>query len=334
MTELSPEFSAAFLARAGARRQLRFDAFVDLALYDPRVGYYRRERARVGYGPGTDFFTASTSGPVFGELIAAAAIQLLGGEDPRAYTFIEVGAESEGGILRGVSHPFGAARTIRVGETLEVDSRSVLFSNELLDAQPFRRVRFLEGVWQELGVEWHDGKLRECLFGAFDPPSSGPVPALPASVATGYTVDLPLAAARMTDLLVRGHWTGLFLAFDYGKSWRELVEAAPAGTARAYHRHQQSNDLLAQPGEQDLTCHVCWDWISAALQTHGFHDITLETQESFFVRHAEAYLAPAIAADAGRLTPRKQSLLQLLHGGHLGQKFQVVWGRREGRERG
>lgn len=114
----SAEFLAAFRDRAGAGGALSFAAFMELALYDPAVGYYRQDRPRVGYGPGTDFFTASTSGPIFGELIAAAATQLLPGREPRDFTFVEIGAEPGGGVFSGVSHPFGAVRTVRLTDPL------------------------------------------------------------------------------------------------------------------------------------------------------------------------------------------------------------------------
>ena len=45
---LDPAFAAAFARAAGPARVLRFDAFMALALYDPDLGYYRRDRARVG----------------------------------------------------------------------------------------------------------------------------------------------------------------------------------------------------------------------------------------------------------------------------------------------
>jgi SAM-dependent MidA family methyltransferase len=50
----------------------------------------------------------------------------------------------------------------------------------------------------------------------------------------------------------------------------------------------------------------------------------VEAQETFFVRHAGDFLASATEADAERFSRRKQSLLQLLHPSHLGQKFQVL----------
>src|SRR5947208_17056047 len=115
--ELSPKFREIFRARADPAGAMSFARFMELALYDPGVGYYRRDQPRVGYAPGTDFFTASTSGPIFGELVAAACVTLLGDRrDPHDYTFVEIGAETDAGVLAGVAHPFGAVRTIRLGE--------------------------------------------------------------------------------------------------------------------------------------------------------------------------------------------------------------------------
>ena len=151
---------------------------------------------------------------------------------------------------------------------------------------------------------------------------------MPTKAEEGYCLDLPLAARRLADRIAREPWTGIFIAFDYGKSWEELTGDSPHGTARAYRLHQQSNDLLAHPGDQDLTCHVCWDWIAAALQEGGLTAPQLESQEAFFVRHAGAWLARETAASAGHFSPRKQALLQLLHPAHLGFKFQVLHAQR------
>lgn len=321
---LSAPFVDAFRARA-TDGCLRFDDFVRLALYHPSEGYYARPRTRVGYGPDTDFFTASTSGPVFGELVSAACLALLGDRDPAEFTFVEVGAEAGRCILDGVDHPFAGARAIGVTDEPVLTGKCVVFSNELFDAQPFRRLRFREGSWRELGVRLGSDQLFECEC-ASGPPLPGPLPAI---ATPGYTIDAPVAAAELARSLAEQSWSGLFLAFDYGKLWAELATARPAGTARTYFRHRQGNDLLARPGEQDLTCHICWDWIEDALRQNGFRDLKLESQESFLIRNGATYLAGAIAEDAARLTRRKQSLLQLLHGSHLGQKFQVLHGVRD-----
>ena len=297
---------------------MSFGRFMALALYDPTVGYYTRDRPRVGYAPGTDFFTASTSGPVFGELIAAACRKLLGDRDPKDYEFVEIGAESTSGILQGVAHDFRQARAVRVGAQLHITGRCVVFSNELFDAQPFQRYVRRGNHWLELGVELAGQTLVECEL----PPSKSAF--LPATAPEGYTIDAPLAASSLVDDIASQPWTGLFVACDYGKSWDEIVSATPHGTARAYHRHTQSNDLLARPGEQDLTCHVCWDWLVERLRAHRFETPVLESQEAFLVRHATDYIAATSMADAAHFSQRKLALTQLLHPSHLGQKFQVL----------
>lgn len=310
----SPEFLAAFRARADASGTMTFAQFMELALYHPEVGYYHRARARVGYALGTDFFTATTSGPIFGELIVAACVHLLGTRSPKEHTFIEIGAESEEGILAGVPHPFCTARTIRAGEAIELTGRCVVFSNELFDAQPCRRLVFRGTRWRELGVQESSGAFVEVEL-----PSDYAAPGT-----EGYHFDQPIAATALAESIARQSWTGLFVAFDYGKSLSELTEATPGGTVRAYHRHTQSNQLLARPGEQDLTCHVCWSWLADALARQGFPIPELESQEAFFIRHASTFIATTAAAEASRLSQRKLALLQLLHPAHLGQKFQVL----------
>lgn len=280
------------------------------------MGYYRKPGSRVGYGGRTDFFTSSSSGPVFGELVCAASARLLrsAGRDPGRHSFIEVGAEPGHSVLAGVDHPFAHARTLRVGAPLDLADDCVVFSNELFDAQPCVRTVFRQGRWWEIGVQVVDGTLVEVLLSC-ERERLGE---------EDYHFDEPRAAADLAERLAAQPWRGLFLAFDYGKMLAELLESTPGGTARAYYRHTQSNDLLARPGEQDLTCHICWDWLMTALRNRGFAEPRLESQEAFLVRHAGDYIAAASAADALRLSPRKLALLQLLHPSHLGQKFQVL----------
>lgn len=318
----SHRFLERFRERAGPAATMPFAEFMALALYDSEVGYYRREARRIGYSERSDFFTSSTSGPVFGELVSAACQELLG-EEPGAYTFVEIGAEQDGGVLAGVKHPFGSVRTITLGEPISLAGRCIVFSNELFDAQPFRRFVFRDQAWREIGVTLRDGSLVEVELPCPEPPHP-----LPNECVPGQVVDAPLAAAALANDIVAQNWTGLFVAADYGKCWREIVEAAPTGTGRAYYRHTQSNDLLARPGEQDLTCHICWDWLVEALETHGFTSVAVESQEAFFIRHAGEYIARASSADAAHLTRRKLALMQLLHPAHLGRKFQVLHGRR------
>lgn len=329
-----PAFLAAFLREAGSAGVLRFDAFMRLALYEPGLGYYRRDRARVGRDRSTDFYTATSLGPVFGELVAAACGKLLreAGLDPAEHTFVEIGAEPSGGVLAATpGHPFAGVRTLRVGEPLEITGSCVVFSNELFDAQPARRFVRRAADWHELGVALAaDGHtLREADLGPVSPEAEVFLPER-AITPEGYVFDAPLAAAELAGHIAAQPWTGLFVAFDYGKSFAELAHSVPAGTARAYHRHTQSNDLLARPGEQDLTVHVCWDWLAAALAPHGPADAkpSVSSQESFLVHHAGETLAAALTRESSPVSPVKRALMHLIHPAQMGQKFQVLHARK------
>lgn len=319
----SPEFAAAFLARSGPESVLSFAEFMDLALYHPELGYYRQPRTRVGRGGGTDFYTASSSGSIFAEMISAACVTLLGDETAaREHTFVELGAETHGGVMAGVAHPFAATRTVRLGDTLRLEGNCVVFSNELFDAQPLRRFVRRGEHWRELGVRLSANALHLEELDAFT------APWLPKHAPEGYCFDAPRAAAQLASRIAEQPWKGLFLAFDYGKSFTELATATPAGTTRAYFQHRQSNDLLANPGSQDLTGHVCWDWLEEALRPGGFTSARIESQEAFFVHHAGAFLKQALAREAAAVSQRKLALIQLLHPSNMGQKFQVLHARR------
>jgi SAM-dependent MidA family methyltransferase len=307
--------------RARGRSAVTFEEFMDAALYEPDAGYYRKNRGRIGYGDGTDFLTATSSGPIFGKLIVAACGNLLGPDMLRALAFVELGAERGKGVLDGISHPFRSVRLVAAGEPIAIEGPSIVFSNELFDAQPFRRFRFRAGAWRELGVSIAGPALEQVEVESDSPAPAG----LPADAPEGYAIDAPVAAAALAREIAGQPWTGLFLAFDYGKKWEEIAFGTPAGTARAYRRHAQTNDLLAFPGEQDLTCHVCWDWLEAALASAGFGETHVESQEAFFTRHSGSFIEAFLASEGGRAGREKLSLLHLLHPAHMGQKFQVLW---------
>ena len=141
-----------------------FAEFMDLALYAPEIGYYRRDRPRVGRSRDTDFYTATSSGPIFGELVSAACTALLGPGRAPSHTFVELGAEGGRSVLDGVNHPFARVKTFGVDDALTITGPCVVFSNELFDAQPFRRFTFRDGHWRERGVTLREDHLAETLL--------------------------------------------------------------------------------------------------------------------------------------------------------------------------
>ncbi|WP_269522309.1 SAM-dependent methyltransferase [Coraliomargarita parva] len=307
---------------------LNYRDYIDLALYDPDCGYYTAARERVGRSGSRDFYTAESLGTVFARLVVTAAEDLLGPDRAAASSFVEIAAEPETSLLSHLkSHPFTGSQTIRQGDAIEASGPVVIFANEWLDALPFHRLVFREGSWHERGVTVNaEGTLEDCLLEAFSPEVAAVASRLPELASEGYELDLPLEAEHALRSLLAQDWNGLLLLFDYGKSWAQLCEACPAGTARCFYRHTSNNDLLARPGQQDITCDICWDPLEAQLRASGCKRTQFETQESFLVQRAARAAEAIVMSSAGRFSEERQTLMELLHPAHMGLRFQVLWG--------
>jgi SAM-dependent MidA family methyltransferase len=324
---MSASFHDVLRDAADAGGWLAYPAFTRLALYHPEHGYYRRERTRVGRSAETDFYTAASLGGVFAGLLLEA-IRRLANAPLETLAFAELGVEPGRGTLAAHAGRFAGYSEIGAGQPLELPERAVVFANELLDAQPFHRFGFVEGRWREYGVRVDGEGLSEGLLTAPSTPEAETFLAGLPDSAEGYRLDISLEAEALLAAIARQVQGGLLVFFDYGKSWPLLLEATPAGSARAYHRHEISGDLLARPGEQDLTCHVCWDRLAAAVEANGWPTPRLESQEGFFVQHATAEIERIITAPGVGLDPRKQTLKELIYPGHMGRKFQVLFVRK------
>ena len=303
-----------------------FDRFVEIALYHPGFGYYTADRKRVGRNRSTDFFTAPSMKDAFGPILIEAAIALLkeAGIDPSDATWTEIGAEPETALLESMATPFRDTQAIRVGENLELDGPLVVFSNELFDAQAFHSVIFKNGAWRERGIEIAPQGIRIGHRDLQTPILEPIVETLPKVAPEGYTVDLPIQAKKLLSRICKQTWVGAFIAFDYGKTWQALSYDTAQGTARSYRNHRQTSDLLADIGEQDLTCHICWDWLESTLDETNFRSIVLESQESFVLKRAPEFVGNVFATGSGFGNPAKNQLRELIHPSLMGQKFQAL----------
>tara|TARA_Y100000588_G_C14104416_1_gene860258 strand:- start:76 stop:1005 length:930 start_codon:yes stop_codon:yes gene_type:complete len=303
-----------------------YPTFVATTLYAPKIGYYSSARRRVGRSPETDFHTAQSLGPIFGQLVVAACKSLLVDTDLNSYTFVEIAAEPDKSVLQGVEHSFKATKTIRLFDSLDIPPKAIVFANEWLDAQPFQRFRFdKEQGWLERGVKWTRKGLREV-----DLQQSDNIPSflerISPNTTHNYLLDLPTGAKDSLLGLCSKKWNGLFLTFDYGLSLEDFTKRRPEGVARGYKGHRLYNDVLASPGEQDITCHVCWDLLEAVLIEQGFDEVQVERQESFFLNQASSACEAIVTGTGGGFDPDRQTLMELLHPENMGAKFQALRG--------
>lgn len=318
----------AFSERLQKREIMPFDEFVQFALYNPNIGYYTKERKRVGRSGEHDFFTSTSLGSIWGELIVDACKRILKKENLGEYTFVEIAAEPKQFVLSGVKHPFGDTRVLRWQDPQNIPERAIVYSNEWLDAQAFKRFCFNPGdkKWQELGVTLENGSFREK---AMDSSLSSLYLDFAQDNALPYQIDWPSGSIEALERLCRKKWSGLFLTFDYGLSKEILLKERPLGTARSYHRHKMGSDLLSRVGEQDLTCHLCWDELAEVLKHWKFNHPKLASQESFFMNHASGRIEEILTSSTSEPNSKIQVLKELIHPLHMGNKFQALWALRE-----
>lgn len=309
-----------------------WEEFTQWALYHPIKGYYRQTRPRVGKGEGTDFYTAVNLGPLFGRLLIEAMRGWLGGRESE-YTLVEIGAEPGQSAFAGLDLPFAGHRSAPLGNALDWPAKVVLFANEVLDAQPFHRLQFRGGVWREMGLRrdssggWSEIPLPEAT-----PAMTRLIDRLPGRMPEQYRLDWPAGSEQLwTDWLHR-EWEGLLLVCDYGRTWDELLHETPGGTARAYRRHRQCIDLASHPGEQDLTCDLCWDRLEQTARDAGCREVGRERLEAFIVKRAGTGMAAVVSAAAqGQAASDLRGLMSLLHPSHFGLRFECLWAWRGGR---
>lgn len=311
---------------ADADGMLSLPTFVEIALYHPQHGYYRQDRDRVGRNQRSDFFTSSSLREAFSLVVAEAATALLAQANltPAETTWVEIGAEPDAPLLDPSQSPFAAHRTIRVGDSINIEGNCVVFSNELFDAQPFRQVRLHHGVWTEFAVSVSGSTP---ILAPTESPASEILPlleTLPSNLPEGYTIDLPTGARSLAETILAQPWQGAFIAFDYGKTWQSLLTETPQGTARGYRAHQLIPDFLESPGQQDITHHICWDHLESALATAGFTSLSLQSQESFIVHRAPQTLQQIFDPTRSAFDPIRRKLKELMHPALMGHKFQAL----------
>lgn len=205
----------------------------------------------------------------------------------------------------------------------------VVVANELLDAMPVHRLGWdaRRRVWFEWGVTWNDQRFSWVRLAEVDGNSCSPLslpPELLAVLPDGFTTEVcPLAEKWWADAAtVLTH--GRLLTFDYGLEDEEFFAVHRAqGTLRAYRKHQQSTDVLAHPGRQDITAHVNFSTIRNAGEAAGLRTERLATQAQFLTGIAEQFWR---RPECSGVWSAKQSreFQTLIHPQHLGQAFRVL----------
>ena len=290
---------------------MTFARFMELALYDPELGYYRV--ARTGIGRAGDFLTAPETHPIFGAAIATQAAEVWERLDrPASFTIREDGAGTGAlaeSILRAIRRrrpelleatrylpvELNGHRAAAIVERLETAGfgrnlapgtgaeAAIVIANEFLDALPVHRVQQHGAELLEIFVDWRGDRFA-------DQPAPPSTPLLVArlaeeriSLAEGQQAEIALGVGPWFDEVGRWLGRGLVVVIDYGQPAEELYGPRhPAGTLLGYAGHRAIDDPYANVGRQDLTAHVDLTAVEHAARLSGF-DLLGQTSQAEFL---------------------------------------------------
>ncbi len=314
-----------------------FERFMELALYHPEHGYYRRA-GRIGAGG--DFLTSPVIHPMFGWAVGAWCEwvwERLG--RPRPFTLIEPGAgegalavslldwaEGRGGgfgeALRYVAiEPNAPGTDPRVAWRTDAPppaEAGVALSNELFDALPVRLFDAGERGPVEVWVRWDGERFVETRGGI------ATIEGAPAAGRFEVNGRAHATMAAMCGLVERG----AVLAFDYGYPQEELWAGwRSQGTLLCFYRHTAHEDPYQHVGEQDLTAHVNLSELELAMELAGFTAFGPVAQAAFLTETGLGSLIERARDDLHEYFARRRAFQQLTDAAGLG-RIRVIAGTR------
>ena len=335
-----------------------FSKYMEMALYEPGMGYYSAGAHKLGAGG--DFTTAPELSPLFGAAIVSTLLPILESLQSQGlptqilefgagtgklaesiltrlhdlgfaldhYDIIEISpdlAQRQGERLERLSKKLNQSTQCHWLSALPNNFKGIILANEVIDAIPCDAIIFQNGFWYWHGVSisngnlvWASGKLVEQSL-------------LPASLfmgdfSEGYVTELHTQATAWMSHIAKEFDAGLFLTFDYGFPEDEYYHAQRlAGTLMVHHRHHAMTDPFYLPGLCDVTTHVEWSQIARSAIAAGVDDVYLSNQASFLLDAGISDIALEIG-DPGNpaiFLPISNALQKLLSEAEMGELFKV-----------
>ena len=275
---------------------VRFDAFMESALYGTPGGFYASGR---GAGRrGGDFLTSVEVGPLFGRLVARLADRCWEESGrPAAFTLVDAGAGA-GTLARSVlaarpacadalryvlversaalrrahegllEHPPGACAAMESLADLPVGPiTGLVAANELLDNLPCRLLERTGGGWAEVYVTTngpHGGDALVETLRPVSPETGAAADTLAPDAPDGGRIPLADAAVNWVGRALAMLNRGALVVIDYTDTSASLAARPPRDWLRTYRAGTRGHDPLRDPTGADITVEVPLDQILAA----------------------------------------------------------------------
>lgn len=285
-----------------------FSRFMELALYDPRYGYYVAGLRKLGEGG--DFVTAPELGDLFSSSLLNLIVPVLeqiGGGDilefgagsgvmaaqllkameqrgalPERYLILDIGGELRHRQRDTIeAHAPDCAGRVRWVSEIPQAFKGVVLANEVVDALPVERFCVLDGKVQGVGVSWRDGAFEDRLYPFQDTVRDQISELAPAE---GFRSEIGMHARAWMGTVCRALDEGVLLVVDYGYPASELYHPMRCdGTLMCHYRHRAHGDPYINVGTQDITSHVDFSALARSAHEAGRSVLGFTTQASFLL---------------------------------------------------
>jgi SAM-dependent MidA family methyltransferase len=312
------ELAKIILDRIRNSGDITFASFMEMALYEPHLGYYTSPGRKVGAEG--DFYTSMNVHGSFGRLVAKEICrfwELLG--FPTNFTIAEAGAgggQLAQDVLDAVADlnpAFYGALTYRLIEKEpslkevqvkrlathreklawsapeDLGSESLRFtgcllSNELFDAMPVHIVEMTRDGIKELFIGANDDGFVERLLDPSTPELAAYLQKYDIHLMPGQRAEINLVLPKWVAATAASLERGFVLTVDYGFLTEELYSPQRKnGTLICYHRHTTGEDPYVLVGEQDITTHVNFSHLMRAGEEAGLTTAWYGEQYRFLI---------------------------------------------------
>jgi SAM-dependent MidA family methyltransferase len=353
---ISDELVTRIRKKIAVEGPLNFSEYMEMALYEPGLGYYSAGLQK--FGEGGDFVTAPQLGNMFARCLANQVMQI--GESLQHYEIMEAGAGT--GVLAAdlltALEGHGAPIRYRIlersahlrqvqKETLERHApqwldrvswldeppgekwQGVFLANEVLDALTVQRFTVESDHFCQMqvtdgpeGLAWHKAPCPQTLQQQIERIFSD----LEVEPGTGYcselNVELPAWLQAVTGTLKRG--AALFI--DYGYPRRDYYRPQRRhGTLICHYQHRAHEDPFKWPGLTDISASVDFTALAEAADHCGLEVSGYTTQAMFLLANGLQDMLPEIDAlpELERLKTNNQ-VRYLTLPSEMGERFQVM----------
>ncbi len=353
---LSEKLATVIRAKIKLNGPISFSEYMEMALYEPGLGYYSAGLQK--FGEGGDFVTAPQLGNVFARCLAKQIEQVA--DELDQYEIIEAGAGTgvlaadllialqdkhlplRYRILERSAHlrqvqketleklvPQWMDRISWLDEPPEEAWQGVFLANEVLDALTVERfcigtdgLRQLQVTDGPGGFDWFKGSCPQDLQEQIQAVLS----TLEHQPAAGYCSELNSTLPAWLQTVTASLQKGLALFIDYGYTRRDYyLPQRRDGTLICHYRHHAHDDPFKWPGLTDISASVDFTALAEAADICGLEVSGYTTQAMFLL----ACGLDEVLTESGQLSERDRLAINnqvrsLTLPGEMGERFQVM----------